>query len=153
MKIIIADVQYCTNIYCIAGNFRQVKLSTNLAQWYCAKFSPDLLLTTPKFLPERVSNLCKCCVNVLRRWQVTSMERERVRERKLCLWLSCVVAMFASSITIDSSDDKRSPAGSGRFGLCHGKPSCSAEELWQHVTPPHYFQTTFTVHVSVMYCN
>ena len=42
-------------------------------------------------------------------------------ERKLCLWLSTVMAMFASSIAVDGSNDERGQAGPGSSGLRLGK--------------------------------
>ena len=38
--------------YLIAGNFHQVKILANLAQWYSAKFLANLFLHTSKFLRE-----------------------------------------------------------------------------------------------------
>ena len=41
------NVQELVVTYCIAWNFRQEKISPNLSQHYCAKFSPILFSCTP----------------------------------------------------------------------------------------------------------
>ena len=54
------DLQY-------SGTFSPEKISTNVLQQHCAKFSQNLFSHTPKFFPKRISS------DALRRWQVTSM--------------------------------------------------------------------------------
>ena len=88
--------------------FFQVKISTNLVQWYCAKSSPNLVSRSPKFFPGRIPNHCKCCVNTWRRWQVTS------------------IFLFQSSSMVATMKEDHL-AGSGSSGLCHGKPPCSVQ--------------------------
>ena len=122
-------------------------------QQHSAKFLSDSFLHTPKLLPGRISTLCKCCINALRRWQATNMERQcwarGYHVLYQCVWRFHwwkawlrVMAVFACSNIVEGSHAERGPAESGSSVFAMTKPSCCAAGPCS---------TTLTEHMFIVY--
>ena len=111
------------------------KNSPNLAQWYCAKFSPDLFRPLPNFCPEEFQPFVNAVSEEVAGDEY-SMEREcyvRGYHVYIDVWdaaigeeLDCqrepsnANDRYAVAV-VDGSDDERGPAGSGSSPLRRGK--------------------------------